>query len=856
MPDINMTTDPTELRLQLLANGWTPVPITSPDHKHPKVQSPGKQPFMAHWQKLRPENLTPDIIRNWPRLQDQPGTGILTGIGGLVAVDIDVTNPDLATAIREAAWRILGTTPFVRIGRAPKIALLYRLLSEGKKAMTPMLIGPGGDNAQVEVLGLGQQFVAYGIHPLTQKPYEWPQKAPADAQAADVPKTTPDALLAFLKAAEGILRDAGYAEQKRKKAEIADRPEKDSEAEPPKPSGGSSTADFPQPTRDEVADALSAVPNTHDWHGWVKIGAAIFDALADDGEELFANWSAQSPKNNPKATMMKWRSFQTSPMTEVTAATLFREARDYGWLPVREQQNDNEATSTLPRATHVDDLEQGRRAAFGIACRLHRLGHQYEAFKEALSNDSRAAIWLEQKGLRNNERDLERTWERAGRTVAERHGGKAGRAWLQKCQRTDAGYRGNLHNALVALREDSHISEVFFYDEMLRMVVMADPETGIMSPVRDNDVGWVQEYLQACGLETIPKDTVHQAVDVRAAERTFHPIRDYLNGLTWDGTPRIGGWLHTYCRAEPSPYAEGIGTMFLVALVARAFDPGCKLDYLPILEGGQGIRKSTACSILGGPWFSDNLPDIAGNAKDVTQHLNGKWLIELPELSAMDKAGAGRLKQFLTRTVERYRPSYGRKEVIEPRQCVFIGTTNEAAYLRDSTGARRFWPVKVGIDGPVDTNALIRDRDQLFAEAVVLYRAGTLWWPDSTFETTQIQPEQEARYEADAWEIAVREWMDKEPLINQTTVLWVAQDALSIETSRLGTSEQRRIAAVLERLGWVRGNIAGGRPIDRVRGGITGGRPMPGKRGPKGERFYIRVPASGTARPGDDECPF
>jgi putative DNA primase/helicase len=294
---------------------------------------------------------------------------------------------------------------------------------------------------------------------------------------------------------------------------------------------------------------------------------------------------------------------------------------------------------------------------------------------------------------------------------------------------------------------------------------------------------------------TVPLTSLRDAAEAVAHERAYHPIRDWLTLLTWDGIPRIDKLFPVYFGAEDTSYIRAVAKNSLVAAVARTYKPGSKVDTMPILEGAQGAKKSSGIEELFGVGWTAVLTALPGT-KEFAAGLQGKWCLEIAEMDSFSHSEVSRVKSDLSTASDWVRLSYRPDYQDLPRQCVFWGTINESEYLRDATGARRFWPVRCG--EAIDLDGIRRDRDQLWAEAVRRYRVGETWWEVPEEEARE---EQEARYQGDAWEGPITDWLAARP---ETTTGQIMTECLGIEIGRQDRSAQTRVGNVLRRIGWRR----------------------------------------------------
>ncbi|MBN50051.1 MAG: hypothetical protein CMN85_10955 [Spongiibacteraceae bacterium] len=385
--------------------------------------------------------------------------------------------------------------------------------------------------------------------------------------------------------------------------------------------------------------------------------------------------------------------------------------------------------------------------------------------------------------------------------------------WLRQMQKTRQGaFMANIYNAHMVLSHDSDWQGVLGYCEFsYRIIKRRVPPWfgGVVGEWTDADTARLRIWIsKKYGFSPKSADA-EDAILVAAQDKSFHPVTEYLDGLVWDRQPRVRSWLKTYMGAESSAedageraryerYVSLVGTMWLIAAIARVVRPPVKSDCVLILEGLQGLGKSTALEILGGSWFSDT--HFALGEKDGYQQMQGVWICELAELDSFNKAESTRAKQFFASSEDRYRPAYGRRAHAFARQCVFAGTTNQDSYLKDPTGNRRYWPV---FCYRLDAVALARDRDQLWAEAYQLYCLGEKWWVQE-HDKHLFEEQQEARFASDVWEDLIVEYL-RDPM-NNAEVYFTTNDlmagALRLEPAQMRQPEQTRVGQIMTRLGW------------------------------------------------------
>ncbi len=330
-------------------------------------------------------------------------------------------------------------------------------------------------------------------------------------------------------------------------------------------------------------------------------------------------------------------------------------------------------------------------------------------------------------------------------------------------------------------------------------------------------------------LPSMPRGTLEEAVRMVAFRHRFHPVRQYLDGLKWDGTKRLSTWLRRACLEEDEwddndplqRYLARVGTFFLMGMCGRVMQPGCKFDWMLILEGAQGMRKSTLLRVLAGDYFADT--GLVLGDKDSYQQLQGRWLYEFGELDSFGKAEVTKIKSFIASSSDYFRASFDRRAREYPRQLVFGGTTNEDHYLTDPTGNRRFWPVRV--TRVIDIDWVAENRDQLFAEAMARIQAGARMYPTPEEEKLLFVPQQQNRAVENAIEAAVNRYLydeDQKPGLHGINGAFVKEISLvellgrigiGIEKLGPGRFHEKQAAAALRRMGWTEGRSSKpGRP--------------------------------------------
>jgi putative DNA primase/helicase len=377
-------------------------------------------------------------------------------------------------------------------------------------------------------------------------------------------------------------------------------------------------------------------------------------------------------------------------------------------------------------------------------------------------------------------------------------------------ERTGSGMPlANLDNVVRVLeRHESLVGRIWFDLFLERMLTTWDATEQEWSDADDCRLQlWLQREV---GLSKVSLQTVHDAVRYVARKHPRNQLSEWVSALRWDGLTNVEDVLIRGFGAPNTNYHRQVGRCWMVSLVARALRPGCKVDTMIVLEGAQGVGKSSGLRVLGEPWFTECHEEISG--KDFYGVISGRWLVEIAEMHAFSRSEIDKVKGIISNQNDRYRAPYARHAEDHPRRCVFAGTTNRTDWNEDPTGARRFWPVKTG---QVDLAWLKEKRDQLYAHAATLLRSGGNWWD---VDREEAERQQEMRRRADAWEPLISAYLKKmlDGGEEWVTTGQVLTGAVGLQSHQQTMAEQKRAVASIKLSGWVQGSRRVGENKTRI----------------------------------------
>ena len=543
-----------------------------------------------------------------------------------------------------------------------------------------------------------------------------------------------------------------------------------------------------------LESALQALSADMPHDDWVAVGMACKAALGDAGFRLWDYWSSKGAKY-PGGDQLarKWASFGGSGVTE---ATIFKWAMDAGWKAPKSAR----PAPVARKGASTPSSGSARGGAGG------RDGGDAPPGAQPMD------------------------------------GGKDPDAWRDQLIRSGGGKKDCRENVYLCLVHHPALQGLVGYDEFSHRVMKRntppwDSAPGEWTTNDDYFLGlWLAQHER---LQVKGEGTLVAGVAMAAYHAKYHPVMQYLNDLPqWDQVPRMAHWLHECLGAQDSEYTQMVGTWFLMGMVRRVTQPGCQMDYMVVLEGLQGKGKSTALRTLVGndEWFADT-PMRLGD-KDAMLSLAGKWLYEVGELDAFNKAEVTAVKQYVSSRHDRVREPFARRHADRPRSGVFAGTTNQSEYFKDPTGARRFWPV--ACDADVRLDLLTAWRDQLFAEAKHrLAHADPEMrrcWPTREEEEKHLVPQQERREIVDPWYERIAQWVESTQKfgdsmqevceVNSFTSQEVLTKCLNVPMDRIDGARQMatRVGIAMHKLGWEKHRDATGARLHRYwRPGTHGG---------------------------------